>query len=398
MSHAKQRLKVLSAGILSLVLMLGIARFAYTPLLPLMQQQTDLGLVAGGWLAAINYIGYLGGAVLAAMISDLQLKDRLYRIGLILAVLTTVGMGLTENIWLWSLLRLVAGFSSAGGLLIGSGLVLHWLMRHGYRSELGIHISGMGIGIAFCALAVEAMSQFFDWRTQWWLFSLAGLLLLIPAWRWLPPPGNSQLTTSGQPLRDQPPGAGFMRLFMLAYFCAGVGYAISATFIVAIVEQLPGQSGMGNWAFVVVGLSAAPATIVWDRVARRIGYINALIAVYLLQVIGLYLPLALPGLFSSLLGAALFGATALGIVSLVLAMAGRYYPTRPAKMMGTMTIAYGIAQISAPAITGLIASHSGSYASGLWLAIGMMLLGSLLLLRLKAQQPSGTGQHSVAND
>ncbi|MCP4992321.1 MAG: YbfB/YjiJ family MFS transporter, partial [Gammaproteobacteria bacterium] len=123
-----ERLKVLSAGILSLVLVLGIARFAYTPLLPLMQQQAGLGVSAGGWLAAINYLGYLCGAITASFISDLTLKDRLYRVGLVLAVVTTAGMGLTENLWLWALLRFIAGLSSAGGLLLGSGLILNWLI------------------------------------------------------------------------------------------------------------------------------------------------------------------------------------------------------------------------------------------------------------------------------
>ncbi|MCS5558596.1 MAG: YbfB/YjiJ family MFS transporter, partial [Oceanospirillaceae bacterium] len=53
-----QRFKVLSAGIASLILMLGIARFAYTPMLPLMQTQAGLGIAEGGWLAAFNYLGY----------------------------------------------------------------------------------------------------------------------------------------------------------------------------------------------------------------------------------------------------------------------------------------------------------------------------------------------------
>ena len=51
-SREFERLRVLGAGIISLVLMLGIARFAYTPLLPLMQQQAGLGAAEGGWLAA----------------------------------------------------------------------------------------------------------------------------------------------------------------------------------------------------------------------------------------------------------------------------------------------------------------------------------------------------------
>ena len=54
MTDQIQRMKVLGAGIFSLILALGVARFSYTPLLPLMQQQAGLGLAEGGWLAAIT--------------------------------------------------------------------------------------------------------------------------------------------------------------------------------------------------------------------------------------------------------------------------------------------------------------------------------------------------------
>ena len=113
------------AGISSLVLTLGIARFAYTPLLPVMQDQTALNDALGGWIATFNYIGYMLGALIAASISDLRLKDTLYRVGLITAVMSTLGMAWTENWILWSLLRFLAGLSSAAGLLIGSGLILN---------------------------------------------------------------------------------------------------------------------------------------------------------------------------------------------------------------------------------------------------------------------------------
>ncbi len=89
MSSQMDRLKVLSAGIIGIVLTLGVARFAYTPLLPIMQQHTGLGMSDGGWLATINYSGYLFGAIGASLISDLILKDRLYRLGLVIAVLST---------------------------------------------------------------------------------------------------------------------------------------------------------------------------------------------------------------------------------------------------------------------------------------------------------------------
>ena len=72
------------------------------------------------------------------------------------------------------------------------------------------------------------------------------------------------------------------------------------------------------------------------------------------------------------------------MVSLVLTMAGRYYPTMPAKMMGKMTLSYGVAQIIGPAITGLIGEKFGSYNASLYVAAGVMLLGVGLLFALKA--------------
>ena len=383
MSQQRERLKVLSAGIFSLILVLGVARFSYTPLLPLMQQQAGLGIAEAGWLAALNYVGYLCGALIASLISDLVLKDKLYRIGLVLAVLSTVVMGLTTDLTVWALSRFVAGLASAAGMLLGTGLILNWLIRHNHRSELGIHFAGIGIGIAGCAAAVGLMSHWLDWREQWFAFTAIGALLLIPALRWLPAPDTSGLTKTGQVMTDNPPSPLFMRIFMAAYFCAGFGYVISATFIVAIVNQLPGLAGQGNLAFLAIGIGAAPACFNWDLIARKTGDLNALILAAVLQIVGMLLPVMVGGLFATLIGALLFGGTFIGMVSLVLTMAGRYYPTRPAKMMGKMTLSYGAAQIIGPAITGWLAAGQGSYAAGLYVAAGVMVVGTLLLLVLK---------------
>ena len=383
MSSRRERFQVMGAGICSLILVLGVARFAYTPLLPLMQRQAGLGVGEAGLLAAINYGGYLSGALIASLISDLVLKDRLYRIGMVLAIASTALMGLTTDVTVWAVSRFVAGLSSAAGMLLGTGLILNWLIRHDHRSELGIHFSGIGLGIAGCAAAVLLMSPWFDWRGQWLIFALLGGMLLVPALRWLPAPDPSPFTKSGEALRDQPPGRLFMRLFMAAYFCAGVGYVVSATFIVAIVDRLPGLAGQGALVFLAIGAGAAPACIVWDFIARRTGALTALILAAVLQIAGILLPVAVGGSLAAFVGALLFGGTFIGMVSLVLTMAGRYYPTRPAKMMGKMTLSYGAAQILGPALTGWLALHWGSYTAGVYLAAGMMAVGTVLLLVLK---------------
>ncbi|WP_295008964.1 YbfB/YjiJ family MFS transporter [uncultured Dechloromonas sp.] len=383
MNSQSARLKVLSAGIFSLLLTFGVARFAYTPLLPIMQQQAGLGLAEAGWLAALNYAGYLSGALVASVISDLVLKDRLYRIGLVVAIVSTAMMGLTNDPWLWTLSRFIAGLSSAAGMLLGTGLILNWLIRHNHRPELGIHFAGIGLGIAGCSVAVWAMVGSFDWREQWFAFTAIGCLLIVPALAWLPAPDTSLVTKSGEPMRDNPPSPLFLRLFMAAYFCAGFGYVISATFIVAIVDGLPGLAGQGALAFLAIGLAAAPAAFNWDLIARYTGDLNALILAAVLQIVGIVLPVAVGGLLPTLFGALLFGGTFIGMVSLVLTMAGRYYPTRPAKMMGRMTLSYGVAQIIGPAIVGWLATRLGNYSIGLYLAGGVMVVGVVLLVILK---------------
>ncbi|MCB1900634.1 YbfB/YjiJ family MFS transporter [Cognatazoarcus halotolerans] len=383
MSEQRERFKVLGAGIFSLILVLGVARFSYTPLLPLMQKQAGLGVAEAGWLAAINYAGYLSGALIASLISDLVLKDRLYRIGLVVAILSTALMGMSTDVTVWAISRFFAGLSSAAGMLLGTGLILNWLIRHNHRSELGIHFAGIGIGIAGCAIAVALMTHWLDWREQWYAFTLIACLLLIPALRWLPPPDTSGLTKSGQKMLDNPPSPLFMRIFMAAYFCAGFGYVVSATFIVAIVDRLPGLAGQGTLVFMAIGIAATPACFNWDLIARRTGDLNALILAAVLQIIGIVMPVLVGGLFAAIFGALLFGGTFIGMVSLVLTMAGRYYPTRPAKMMGKMTLSYGVAQIIAPAITGWLAGRFGSYNAGLYVAAAVMVIGTALLLALK---------------
>lgn len=379
MHLSSQRFYVLFAGFFSQLLCLGIARFAYTPLLPIMQQQTLLNDATGGYLAAVNYAGYMSGALLAATVSRLQTKDTLYRLGLVLALLSTLGMALSENLYLWAFWRFIAGLSSAGSMLLASALILHWLVRNGQRAELGVHFAGLGFGIALSAVLVEVMlSLNLYWSTQWWYLAGFSALLMIPAWRWLPPPAANNAIVTGESAAIKV-SRRFFRLMLASYFCAGYGYVISATFIVAIVERMPGLDGSGNLSFIMLGLAATPAVLWWDLVARKTGYLKAVMLALLLQAASIVLPLWFSSLAVVLVSAALFGATFVGVVSLVLTMAGRLYPAKPAKLMGKMTLAYGAAQVLAPALTGYLAEVSSQYTIGLYLAAGFVALGAILI-------------------
>ena len=378
-----QAWQVIVGGIAGLVLTIGIARFAYTPLLPLMQAQAGLSDAAAGWLAAINYLGYMSGALLAATLEDARWRQRLYSWGLPLSLLSAVLMGLAGNVWLWALSRYLGGLCGAAGMLLGSGLVLNWLMRAGRRPELGLHFTGLGLGIVVSALGAMAMSALaLDWAAQWQGFALIGLVFLLPAWAWRPPvpPPASAAQTSGSG-----PGRRWMGWMVAAYFCAGWGFVISATFTVAIVERQPLLAGQGPWAWLLVGLASTPAVFLWDRVARRLGELPALLLAFGVQVISVLLPALSGGLAAALAGALLYGATFIGIVSLTLALVGRRSPGNPGKAMARLTLSYGAAQVSAPALAGAMAQASGSYRGALWLTAAVLLLGMGILVQLRRE-------------
>ncbi|WP_137221175.1 YbfB/YjiJ family MFS transporter [Shewanella sp. MEBiC00475] len=378
---ALTKVRVYFAGICSLIVTVGVARFSYSLLLPIMQDGAGLTESGGGWLATTNFMGYMCGVLLAASMHNLNYKYNLHRVYLILSVVTSVAMVMTTDMVTWAVLRFIAGVCASGGFIIASGLILKWLVNNNHRAELGIHFSGAGLSIIVTSILVEAMlTMSADWQQQWLALAFMAAIFAIPAWLWMPHPFIGGKAVGD--VKENPPSKAFKSLMMLAYFCAGYGYAVSSTFIVDIVDRVEGLQGQGGFAFLLVGVAATPAPLIWDRIARRVGYLKALLVAYILQAVGIILPAINDSLPVVILSALLFGGTFIACVSLVLTMAGKFYPSNPAKFMGTMTLAYGAAQIIAPVSTGYLAEVLGNYDIGLYLSATVVMIGTLFLFGL----------------
>jgi len=375
-----QKLRVFIAGVCSLLLTAGLARFAYTPLLPIMRDEAGLSYLASGWLATFNYMGYMTGALLAASISSLKVKYHLYHIGTVVAVFSIAAMGMTNNVVVWAVLRYIAGLTTTCGMLIASGLIMNWLIRHHYKPVLGLHFAGLGLGIVVSGIAVGSMVGHLSWDQQWIALGGLGIVFFIPAWLWMPVPADVQIDAS-RPVQ-QPPSKKWMNLLIASYFCAGFGYVISATFIVAILEKLPLLAGRGSWIWVVVGLAAAPSTFLWDRIAAKTGQIPALLLAYGLQVLSVLVPVLTGDISLNVISAVLYGSTFVGIVSLTLSLIGRHFPNNPAKAMARLTLSYGVAQMLAPVMAGYIANATGSYHGALVITAVVLVAGMGLLVAL----------------
>ncbi|MFL0807927.1 MAG: YbfB/YjiJ family MFS transporter [Oceanobacter sp.] len=381
-----EKIRVLLSSVLGMMVTVGIARFAYTPMIPEMTQGIGLSESVAGYLASANYAGYLIGALLISRLQNIRLKVMLYQLGLAGAVITTVAMAYTTQEWLWYVLRFLAGLSSAAGVLLGAGLLMLWLLRHQQKPELGVFFSGLGLGIALTALISEVISTRFTWDEQWQIYAAAGLFLLIPVRLWMPDFHTSAMTakSASAPVRRHPQ---FMLTLQMAYFCAGAGYVVSATFLVAIARSTPSLADSSNGLWLVVGLSAALGCWLWDLYVRRVGDWPALLLAYVLNGLSVLMLLIGDDFWLVMLSAIIYGASFIGIVSMMLALVGRLYPANPSRPMSHLTFSYGLAQMIAPAITGYLAEQQGDYQQGLLLTAVVMGVGTvLLLMAMRLQQ------------
>src|SRR5689334_9782920 len=85
---------VVACGVVALAVAMGIGRFAFTPLLPLMLRDGSLNAATGAEWAAANYVGYLVGALTASHLGrDPRTGLRLGLFGVVLTTLAMAGVG-----------------------------------------------------------------------------------------------------------------------------------------------------------------------------------------------------------------------------------------------------------------------------------------------------------------
>src|SRR5918995_4762038 len=132
------------AGALSLAVAMGVGRFAFTPLLPMMLHDATIDIGQGSWLATANYLGYLAGALLCMVLPRSWSGPVMIRSGLIATVLLTLGMALPLPAF-WPLLRFLAGVVSAVVFVSTAGWCLTRLARMGAPAMAGALFSRPGV-------------------------------------------------------------------------------------------------------------------------------------------------------------------------------------------------------------------------------------------------------------
>ena len=135
------------------------ARFAYALVLTAMRDDLQLNYSQAGWLNTANAIGYLAGAILTWALVRKTGNRLLFNAGMVLTAVSLLGTGLTGDLTLLSLGRILAGVG--GAMVFISGGALSGNIFPG-RPELAtatilVYFAGAGIGLMLCGVAIPLL-------------------------------------------------------------------------------------------------------------------------------------------------------------------------------------------------------------------------------------------------
>lgn len=359
------------AGLAALAVAMGIGRFAFTPVLPMMLQDAGLTLAGGGLLASANYLGYLLGALSAIALR--VRPERAIRAGLLTIGIGTLAMWLPLPFAAWLLLRLLAGFASAWVLISVSAWCLETLAVYQRPFLNSVVFAGVGTGIAtaglLCIALANAAATSFD---AWGALGSAALGVTVIVWRFFRPQPRAAGTAASAERRRFRWNTQSVVL-VACYGVFGFGYIIPATFLPVMAKAALDGSPLFAWSWPVFGLAAALSTLAVATLLRRAGNRRVWIACHCIMAVGIMLPVVLPGLPAIFAAAVGVGGTFMVITQVALQEAKRAAGRDATTLLAAMTAAFAAGQVLGPLT---VASGAGGFAPG--------LIGAALLLVVSA--------------
>jgi len=372
---------ILLAGILAIVVGVGAARFAFTSLLPFMLEDF-LSLTYAGVLASFNFVGYLSGAIFSIFIKDINTKVKYFRIGMVLSVVTTLVLSTTTNETVWLISRIVAGFGSAMVLIVGGALVMVKLNHENKTKSMGIHFSGIGFAILISELISQYVLKDGTWNEAWFVLAVSSFIISFY---------SIYILSFDKAIKQDAVKhkisksifSSYVILLILAYFTEGVGFVVQGTFLPDIINSLDGLDGYGSLGWLMVGIAGIPSSIIFMRLAHNYGSVNIIILAMALQIVGILIPAFSTNIYLNLLSGALYGSTFIGLVALFMHLGGKLAGKNPVVLMGAMTAAYGIGQVTAPLYSVALVEYSGNYDLALYVTASIVFMGIVFLIYAK---------------
>ena len=372
---------------------LGITRFAYGLLLPVMKSDLAWSYTLAGAMNTVNAAGYLLGALVTPWLLKRLGAARVLLWGAVLASVFMALSGFFIDAAPLLLQRLLAGVASAFVFIAGGLLAARLGTRAPQQAGLllGLYYGGVGWGIALSALGVPllleaALGVAHGWAWAWWGMALLCLVATaVLAWPARILQKQELVAQTGQapePHLIKKISWRSMAWALAGYTLFGVGYIGYMTFVIALLREQGASAGAVTLFYTLLGLAVVASARIWAGLLQRAQGGGALALLNALLGVATVLPALTAAWPVVLASGLLFGAVFLSLVASTTAFVRHNLPSAQwAAGISAFTIVFAFGQIVGPTVVGWIADGPGGLARGLIYSAAALWLGALVAWR-----------------
>ena len=271
-SSTRASLRAILAGLCASLVGIGLARFAYTPLIPSLIGAHWFSVADVIYLGAANLMGYLAGALLGRPLARRISARTILRGMMLLASLAFFACAFPLSVSWFFIWRFLSGL--AGGsimVLVASTVLPHVpLNRRGLAG--GAIFLGIGLGVAASGTLVPLLMQL-GLRATWLGLGALSLLLALLSWTCWPATAPTGKPHSAQhAARLAPETALGLKILFLQYALMAVALVPMMVFLVDYVARGLGWGTHTAAVFwVIYGVGAIAGPMLYGALADRIG-------------------------------------------------------------------------------------------------------------------------------
>ncbi|MDK4703389.1 YbfB/YjiJ family MFS transporter [Rhizobium sp. CNPSo 4062] len=355
---------------------IGLARFAYTPLLPAIVDNNWFEASLAAYLGAANLSGYLVGALLGRPVAARISNVLTLRIMMLAATLAFFACAFPVSFLWFFAWRFAAGLAGGALMVLAAPTVLPLIApsRRGLAS--GVIFMGIGAGVALSGTLVPLLLQQ-GLRETWLGLGVLSLLLTIIAWAGWPRAVSDHPTASHHAMHV--PKRWTLRALYIEYALNAAGWVPHMIFLVDFVARGLGeglQAGAEYW--VLFGLGATIGPILAGHLADRTGFAAALRFAFLLEAFAVIIPTLGLGQAWLIASSLIVGAFVTGTVPLMLGRIAELLPHHPAQQKvawSLATVFFALFQAAAAyGLSFVFARTGGNYGMLFLIGTGAMVL------------------------
>lgn len=348
------------AGFCASLVGIGLARFAYSPLLPAIIGAHWFDASMAAYLGAANLAGYLAGALLGRPFATRFGSVATLRAMMALATLAFFTCAFPVSFaWFFSW-RFLSGVSGGALMVLAAPTVLPHVQSSRRGLAGGVIFMGVGVGVVVSGTLVPLLLQR-SLQDTWMGLGLISLVLTTIAWGGWP----RQAATQAAPVvhhRHAAPSR-TLRALYVEYALNAAGWVPHMIFLVDFVARGLGQGlqvGAEFWVLFGVGATAGP--LFAGALADKVGFSSALRLAFVLEIGGVAIPaLGLAGSWL-IVSSVVVGAFVTGTVPLVLGRVHEllaHHPAQQGPAWRTATVAFAVCQAVAAYGLSFVFAHGG---------------------------------------